>query len=210
MTAKPIPLWDMGSPASAPFGLPMCQNRAAIPTWSFAMERLPPARIIEIGTYSGGFITALALHAWWLRAAIYTYDIAAPHERVAPLARSLGVQFITADVFERQNVIADTIRRPGTCFVLCDGGNKPRELETFAAALKPGDVIAAHDYVPLDGPQGDQVYWPCGEITKEHGDRVAQANNLEPWMQEHFDLAAWLVYRKRSSSTSGVLGESKK
>lgn len=26
----------------------------------------------------------------------------------------------------------------------------------------------------------------------------AAANDLEPWMQEHFDLAGWLCYRKRS------------
>lgn len=196
MTAKPIPLWDFGSPASAPLGLPMCQNRAAVPTWSFAMERLPPARIIEIGTFAGGFATALALHAFMLKAPLITYDLMLPDERFSKLAASMGVVFRTGDMWQRIEEIATEIGKPGTTFVLCDGGDKPREMETFARFLKPGDVIAAHDYAPPDGPTGDHVYWPCGEITQAHGARVAAANGLSPWMQEHFDIAAWLTYRK--------------
>jgi hypothetical protein len=202
MTARHIPLWDMGSPASAPLGLPMCQNRAAIPTWSFAMERLPPARILELGTYSGGFITALAVHAWWIGARVTTFDRVKPHEGVAQLGDALGVAYVqTPDLFEPDRValIGAMICEPGVTFLLCDGGNKPRELATFAKYLKPGDVIAAHDYVPLDGPQGDAVYWPCGEITEAQGAAVAAEYDLEPWMQDHFDLAAWLVYRKRGA-----------
>lgn len=196
--AKPIPLWDFGSPAAVPFGLPMCQNRAAIPTWSFAMERLPPARIIEIGTFAGGFATALALHASQIGAPLITYDLAIPNEKLQPLAESLGVRFRVGDMWtpELTNEIIQYIQSPGTTFLLCDGGNKPREMETFAPYLKPGDVIASHDYAPPDGPRGDDVYWPCGEITLEHGQKVAAANGLSPWMQEHFDIAAWLVYRK--------------
>lgn len=192
-----IPPWDFGSPASAPLGLPMCQNRRAIPVWSYAMEKHPPARIIEIGTYSGGFITALAVHAWWIGATVISYDIARPHERVVELARKLGVTFARADAFARAGEIGRIIASPGVTYVLCDGGDKPRELATFAAYLKPGDVIGAHDYEPPDGPHGDAVYWPCSEITKEHGDRVAAEHDLEPWMQPYFDEAAWLVHRKR-------------
>jgi len=189
-----IPLWDLSDCAAAPLGLPMCQNRAAIPTWSFAMERLPPARIIEVGTYSGGFITALAVHAWWIGAEVITYDRAWPHEKVAVLGRFLGVNFRTGDIWEQEKEISKYIAMPGVTYVLCDGGDKARELATFAKYLKPGDVIAAHDYVAAGGAE---MYWVCGEITAAQGAAVAGEHELEPWMQEHFDLAAWLVYRKR-------------
>lgn len=194
MTA--IPPWDFGSPAAAPFGLPMCQNRRAIPAWSYAMEKYPPARIIEIGTYAGGFITALALHAWWIGATVISYDIARPHERVVQLAAKLGVTFATADVWTRVEEIGRIIASPGRTFVLCDGGNKPRELATFATFLKPGDVIAAHDYVPIDGPQGDAVHWPCSEIAISDVQPTVDKLGLVPFMQDHFDEAAWLAYRR--------------
>lgn len=220
--SKLFPLWDMGAPASAPLGLPMCQNRLAIPTWSYVMERLPPARIIELGTFSGGFIVALAVHAYALNAQsrilsgarpedevarakpceVITYDRAEPDERLAPLGKFLGVDFRVKDLYApaTEAEIAALIRKPGTTFVLCDGGDKPREVATYAACLKSGDVIASHDYAAPDGPQGNAVYWPCGEITLADGERAAAENDLEPFFQDHFDLAAWLVYRKRVHS----------
>lgn len=197
-TAKLFPLWDHGSPASAPFGLSMCQNRIAIPTWSFAMERVPPKRIIELGTYSGGFITALAVHAAQIGARVITYDRAKPDERLEKLARFLGVEFRTCDLYAAATEleIAALIALPGTSYVLCDGGDKPRELSTYAAYCKPGDVIAAHDYVTELGPVGDDVYWPCSEITAADCADAAAKHKLEPFHQEHFDLAAWIAFRK--------------
>lgn len=192
-----IPSWDFSpGPAAAPLGLPMCQNRVAIPTWSYAMERLAPARIIELGTYSGGFITALAVHAWRIGAKVISYDINRPDERIVPLAEFLGVRFRRGSCWDRVDEIAELVQQPGVTYVLCDGGDKPRELQTFARYLKRGDVIAAHDYVPLDGPQGDLVHWPCSEITLADADATIHAYDLEPWYQAHFDLAAWLVFRK--------------
>lgn len=193
-----FPLWDLAACSAAPLGMPMCQNRLAIPTWSYAMERNPPARIIEIGTYSGGLITALAVHAHMIGAKVITYDLCLPDERVTPLAHFLGVSFRHGSCWDLAGEIAALISRPGVTYVLCDGGDKPRELATFAPYLKLGDVIAAHDYEPPDGPHGADVYWPCGEITAAQGAAVATANALEPWLQKHFDLAAWLVYQKQA------------
>jgi predicted O-methyltransferase YrrM len=178
-----------------PLGFPMNQNRLAVPTWSFAMEIYPPSRVVEIGTYNGGFTIAIGLHAYQIGARVVTYDLAkAPDTRFAAIAKFLGIEFRTADVWTVESEIGQLIASPGVSYVLCDGGNKQRELSTFARYLKPGDVIAAHDYM-VAGSQN--LWWGWGEIRIEDGAAVASAHDLEPWMQEHFDTAAWLTYRRR-------------
>lgn len=196
----PFPSWDFADCTAAPLGLPMCQNRMAIPTWSFAMERRPPARLIELGTYSGGFITALAVHAWWIGATVTTFDLAAPHETVAKLGRFLGVNYETVDMWKAEADIARMIQGPGTTYLLCDGGDKPRELVTFARYLKPGDVIAAHDYdaaheISSEIRPGERP-WPFSEVRLADGQRAAAEHGLVPWMQDHFDVAGWLAYER--------------
>lgn len=193
--ASPIPPYDLGcSPSAIPFGLPMCQNRWSVPTWSYAMEVRPPVRIVEIGTYSGGFACALALHASRIGARVVTYDRNLPDRDLLPLAAHLGVEFRTGDVWELEPEIGRLISEPGTSFVLCDGGDKRRELGAFARYLKPGDVVAAHDYACDDGTGFENRWWGWGEIWKRDGDAVAAELGLQPWLQDHFDTAAWLCF----------------
>ncbi len=183
------------APGNAPLGMAMNQNRLAVPTWSYAMETYPPARIVEIGTYNGGFTLALGVHAHHLGARVVTYDVSrAPDERFAALAAFLRVEFRTASVWDVESEIAELIASPGVTYVLCDGGDKRRELACFARYCKPGDVIAAHDY---HTPGSQNAWWGSSEIRDEDGAAVAAAHGLEPWLQEHFDTAAWLTYRKR-------------
>lgn len=206
-----IPLFSRVGTAAEPFGMPMGQNRLAIPTWSYAMEVLPPARIIELGSWNGAFITMLAVHAWNLspRAKVVTYDRhSGIDERIRPLSNFLGVEYRgRQDLFQCEKEIADLIQQPGITYLLCDNGDKPRELMTFAPYLKPGDVIGAHDYnLALEHPdrvnlsllpEGETAYWAWSETREADGERAAAANDLEPWRQDDFDVAAWLVYRKR-------------
>ncbi len=160
------------------------------------MERYPPARIVEIGTCNGGFTIALGIHAYRIGAHVSTYDVSiAPDERFVELATFLGIRFRTADVWTVEAEIAGLIAAPGVSYVLCDGGNKRRELATFARYCKPGDVIGAHDY---HAPGSENAWWGWSEIGLEDGAAVAASHDLEPWLQDHFDTAAWLVYRKRS------------
>lgn len=195
-----IPYYSVVGPTS-PLGFPMSQNRLAVPIWSYALETKPPARIVELGTNNAGFTTALAVHAWNIGARLVTYDLCAPDERIERLAKFLGVEFRTGDIWTFESEIAANIRLPGTTFVLCDGGDKARELATFAQYLKPGDVIAGHDYdacheVDPTIPLNDRPWQWC-ELRKSQGDVIAQVNDLEPFMQEHLDLAGWLAYVKR-------------
>lgn len=196
-----IPLWNEAG-STRPMGMPMCQNRLAVPIWSYAMEVLPPRQIIEIGSYNGAFATALGLHARAIGASITTYDINPQAQEIVEIGQALGVRYRACDVWQALSEIALIIKHPGTTFILCDGGDKPRELDTFAGYAKPGDVIAAHDYDAV-AERGDHHVpsldrpWPWCETRKADGDRIAAARGLVPWMQEHFDLAGWLAYQKR-------------
>lgn len=195
-----IPYYNLTGPGALSLGMPMSQNRMAVPTWSYAFELHPPARIIELGTAGGGFITALAVHAYNIGVRVVTYDLAPPDERFKPLGDFLRIEYRTGDMWKMTDEIATNIRLPGTTYVLCDGGNKPHELEAFAPFLKHGDVIAAHDYDAVHEldpavPHNDRP-WQWSEIRKSQGDRVADKNSLVPWLQTFFDHAGWLCYRR--------------
>ncbi len=193
-TSRILPVYETHR-CARPLGMAMNQNRLAVPTWSYAMEIHPPTRIVEIGTYNGGFTIALGVHAHRIGARVVTYDVTkAPDEDFAGLAAFLGIEFRTRSVWDAQAEIFALIASPGVTYVLCDGGDKRRELATFAAACKPGDVIAAHDYHVADS---QNAWWGWSEIDATDGAAVAAAHDLAPWLQDHFDTAAWLTYRKR-------------
>lgn len=195
-----IPFYNLSGLSALSMGMPMSQNRWAVPTWSYAMEIYPPARIIELGTAGGGFITALAVHAYNIGARVVTYDLAVPDERFTKLGTFLGIEYRTGDMYTQAFIdeIETNIRLPGTTYVLCDGGNKQLELAQFGIFLKPGDVIAAHDYdakheIDPAIPMNDRP-WQWSEIRKAYGDETAARLGLIPWMQDVFDDAGWLAY----------------
>ena len=88
--------------------------------------------------------------------------------------------------------IKSSIRSPGVSVVLCDGGDKPREFRILAEYLKPGDVIAAHDFMD----HGSTVHWRSCEIQSKDVAQTCLDFNLVPWNHEIFEQAAWLVKRK--------------
>lgn len=192
----PFPLYETEGFASRPLGMVMCQNRLAVPIWSYTLETYPAARIIELGTYSGGLATALGVHAYMIGCKLVSYDRARIREgskdeieRQDELARFLGIDFRIADMWAKEAEIAALIAKPGTTYILCDGGNKPRELEVFSQYMKRGDIIAAHDI--------GTAHWPWREFAPERdGDPVAAKRGLERWQKERFDLAGWAVYRR--------------
>jgi hypothetical protein len=188
-----MPLFNTDGTSTCPLGLPMNQNRLAVPTWSYAIEVYPPARIVELGSYGGGFTTALGVHAWRIGAEVVSYDVMqAPDERFKSLAEFLGIRFVREDIFTDRgfNSVAECIGAPGVTYLLCDDGDKKREFNSFAPILKAGDVIAAHDYC------AEERWWPWSEIAREDVSGTVEQYRLQPFLQEYFDCAGWLAFRK--------------
>jgi hypothetical protein len=119
------------------------------------LARHRPSIIIELGTGSAAFSCYLATYAYMNGAAFHTFD---SHRKSAPskrsnyralkLVRTLGGKVHHRDIFESSTtaLIRGLIASKPPVFLYCDNGDKPREVRTFAPALKPGDFVGVHDY----------------------------------------------------------------
>lgn len=145
-------------------GIPMAQQWADLRLWEAILNENKVNAIFEIGTWQGGF-------SWWLYAqslarAIYfqTYDAIAP-EREIPA-------FYRVDVFAASDMLGELFRSFEPCVVFCDGGNKPRELQTFSGELRdPASLLLAHDWGEEIGPHDvpDMVEMVYGESCERLG-----------------------------------------
>ena len=127
-------------------GITTAQSPRAFALWEKFLTDIDFKRIIEIGTYKWGMSLFFFLWCKTKKAQFFTYDIKFfPATRVV---RELGVTkcFQMVDVFEIENEIANSIQNDGITILFCDGGDKPKELNTFSKYLKRGDFIVVHDW----------------------------------------------------------------
>lgn len=125
--------------------------------WESLLNQTKFRAIIELGTWQGGF-------SWWLWAQtkarggmnFYTFDAIEPSARVP--------EFEKIDVFAQADYLGKLMRHNEPCIVLCDNGNKPRELRTFSAALRdPDSLLVVHDwgteFKPEDVPDNVEMVY---------------------------------------------------
>jgi len=104
--------------------------------------------VLEIGVEHGG------LSAWLLAYCRYTgctyrgVDITlnALNTTVRALDSASMVErdaWTEAAVDDARRWLADN---PAPALIICDGGDKPKELHLYAPLLRPGDVMVGHDY----------------------------------------------------------------
>ena len=152
----------------------MAQMEGTIPAFQKFLKQERFERIIEIGTGSGMFTRALAE---MFKGPIMTFDIAIRETRVELPSH---VDEFIKDVFDPlvHELIREQITSEGRVLLLCDGGNKPKEVNTFGVYLKPGDVIMAHDF-------GDEIHEESVKVEK-----------LEPFYQDLFLPVCWMCKRR--------------
>lgn len=192
-------------------GVPMLQNPEALPAFNALWRRLERegqrvARIIEIGTGSGGLSAQLQLYCAAVGAAFITYDHRDNRFREGVFDR-LGIDLRVRDVeheFVRAE-IARELQRPGLSVLLCDGPSKINEVRTFAPFMKPGDLILAHDYAPTKARFDAEIrgrFWSWCEITDDDVAGTIRACALEPVLPEMFGPAAWMCSVKRGAEVT--------
>lgn len=115
------------------------------------LEQAKPARIMEIGTFAGGFSLFVTLRAPEAEYVGYEIDRGCLHESVGHL------NIKVMDFFEDLDFIEQYVQGEGTTIVFCDGGNKTLEFAMIAPMLKPGDIILTHDYLD-DTKHDNRVY----------------------------------------------------
>ncbi len=146
----------------------------------------PIDRFVEIGTGSGALSVILGLHAVQRGTHLLTFDIQIRGRKptLDKVFDALGIEFVQEDCFDNIERVLNYIDgRP--CFFFCDGGNKPKEFNTFAPLLPADSIIAVHDYMTKEVSPED-----ISKATKGFTPILEQY-----WREEIFDIRT-CFYRK--------------
>ena len=103
--------------------------------------------IVEFGTYAGTMTMYLGLWGLRLGVPVHTFDIEPGVSKdVHRVLDGLGVQCHWQDVFSKDSMrlVCDILKKPGYLFI--DGGDKQRELNTYAPILPTGTLFSVHDW----------------------------------------------------------------
>lgn len=111
--------------------------------------------VVEIGVDQGGLAALLLAYRQY----------AQQQYSIPPLTNYFGVDinletvsrsvldphrahFLEADAWASSTVdrVRAEIAGHSRALIFCDGGDKPKDLRTYAPILRPGDVLMAHDY----------------------------------------------------------------
>lgn len=143
--------------------------------------------IIEFGTYRGGLAVFFGLHAYSRGIEALTFDIRPePEGLFQKYLELLPLTFYNMDVLREEaiNIVSEKARR-GRIFLFCDGGEKPKDFETYAPLMRAWDFIFIHD-------KGREIF-------QHEVDPIAKKNGLKPYYQEEADKvgADIFAYRKQ-------------
>ncbi len=140
------------------FGVPAVQRWVDLWLWEQVFEQSPQIRgVIELGTLKGGLSQFLLMQAVARGLGFATLD-REDYLFDTPLIRALNLRlhWLHCDMWTPEGrqaigaMLDDDAWHP--LLLLCDGGNKPKEVQTFAPLLRAGDIIAVHDWNTEFGP----------------------------------------------------------
>lgn len=104
--------------------------------------------IVELGTWEGGMARYLFAQAQARRMWFVTFDVIQPADPPP--------EFVRADIYRYPEVVEQAAAAMGPVALLCDGGNKPRELQLFPPLMPDGSIFVVHDWLtetqPTDVP----------------------------------------------------------
>ena len=213
------------------FGSFAQQNPAAFLSFNRLLNAKNFDTIIELGTHDAGLSTLFALYAFQSKYAaqsddpnepvlyknrthhrrpkqFFTFDKVVRDKTAIKILKHLGANFILADTLGDQLII-DQIRAmiggptSGTVLLLCDGGNKKRELDLYGGSLKSGDFVMLHDWARDESAYQSNVrngVWTGWESRWEDGvgedqqfgiRTICERHGVEPIYPEEFDGVAW-------------------
>lgn len=132
-----------------PLGVPVAQSWREIGAHLIAIHELGVRAYLEIGVHRGGLASLLIARSI-VSPLVYAGIEIKPDDidpAVGQLLSLSGRASVTiGDVFATPWLAETLARVPRPALVLCDGGNKPRELALAAPLLRRGDYVMAHDY----------------------------------------------------------------
>tara|TARA_S200002703_G_scaffold110160_1_gene95860 strand:- start:523 stop:1089 length:567 start_codon:yes stop_codon:yes gene_type:complete len=156
-------------------------------------------QIVELGTSSGGLSEYLYEKSIELNSSFVTYDIN-PRRRSPQLNRKILCRIIDTFSPQGQKEINSLLKSPKKTLLLCDGGDKSREVNLFSKSLKSGDIIMAHDYSPTKEYFEEHMrnkIWNWHEIEDDHIKQSIEENNLGNYDYYNFLGVAWMCRIKK-------------
>lgn len=161
---------------------------------SILLDTIRPKHIIEFGTGAGGLSIFIGIWAKINGANFRTYD-SSDQRYYGELFNALKIEYICYDIFHHVDEIFSHIQQPGVTLVLCDNGDKHRELQTFSQGLKIGDFIMMHDYAKNQDVFTQKItphYWDWHESSEQ----IALDAGLVPVYEKLLEYGAWGCFRK--------------
>lgn len=167
------------------------------------LNETKPARILEIGTGSGGFTMFLSLSCeeLGLDTKIITYDIHKPGAYDDLIKR--GVEVNLKNILygnptwtSVDDYVIDFIQQSGRTIVLCDGAYKPGEFRVLSQYLKPNDIIMAHDFAEnreFFEESINKKIWNWMEIQYSDVKDAMESNNLSRFKKEELQQCVWVA-----------------
>lgn len=159
--------------------------------------------IIEIGTSLGGLtyiINDICVENK-LEKKIHTFDN--NHKDFVEnnlISRNIQYHIMDETSEEFQNFVKNLILNGEKVLILCDGGNKISEFNTYSQYMKPNDFIMAHDY-SIDKTEFEEninnKIWNWFEIEYKDIENSIVGNNLLEYDKINFKNAAWACYYKQ-------------
>jgi hypothetical protein len=135
--------------------------------------------IYEIGTADGALAVYLGLWGLFKDIPVTTFDIEELPDIVKAFLLKLRVMPYQMDVFTDEVKEMITVRDE-PCYLICDGGDKPKEIQVYSELLPAGSVISAHDW-------GQEI-----------GEEDVKGLPLKPWIEDSWlwnnaQFATWRV-----------------
>lgn len=131
--------------------------------------------IVEIGTGCGGLTMLLGLWGVRCNIPVITYEtIHALYQPVEHVLEKLDVQIYNKDCFDKhdQAFIEQYIELNNPVYLVCDGGDKQKEIKTYAPLVAKGGLVSGHD-------------WEC-EIFPKEIIPFMESQGFAPWHQEQW------------------------
>lgn len=148
----------------------------------------PITLIIELGSDYGGLTNLLADHKISNAAKIHTFDINASQFK----SFNSKITFHHKSFDSAHNFIVSLIQSNNRIILLCDGGNKQKEFQTYCKYLKKEDIIMAHDYIS-NKIEFNSKYFSKIWNWQEFEDSFISCNDILPILEDEFKKYVWFI-----------------
>lgn len=148
-----IPVWQRNGELW-PMSVPTSMTWNDIGAVLMVIQEYCITTVIEIGVDQGGLTAVFAARMNYDPSFKY-FGIEWHRSKISEKIMSMDIPIRIDDAFSDDSIrlVQEAIQADrNRVLILCDGGDKPREMKTYAPLLREGDIIMAHDY-------GREITW---------------------------------------------------